>query len=60
MTSPLTPSTHRATFAIGNEHTARRVVDLLTESFLEGQAVIAEDAMWGPYSTEDQGHLVTV
>jgi ribosomal protein L11 methyltransferase len=41
MTSTPTPSTHRATFAIGNEHTARRVVDLLTESFFEGQAVIA-------------------
>jgi len=23
-------------------------------------AAIAEDAMWGPYSTEDQGHLLTV
>jgi ribosomal protein L11 methyltransferase len=41
MTSALTPSTHRATFAIGNEQTARRVVDLLNESFFEGQAAIA-------------------
>jgi ribosomal protein L11 methyltransferase len=41
MTSTLTPSTHRATFAIGNELTAKRVVDLLTESFFEGQAAIA-------------------
>ena len=41
MTSPLTPSTHRASFAIGNEQTAKRVVDLLTESFFEGQAAIA-------------------
>src|SRR6266702_8055711 len=41
MTSALTPSTHRATFAIGNEQTARRVVDLLTESFFEGQGTIA-------------------
>ena len=41
MTSTLTPSTHRATFAIGNEPTAKRVVDLLTESFFEGQAAIA-------------------
>src|ERR1700683_4276863 len=41
MTSTLTPSTRRATFAIGNEQTARRVVDLLTESFFEGQAAIA-------------------
>jgi ribosomal protein L11 methyltransferase len=41
-----TPSTHRATFAIGNEQTAKRVVDLLTESFFEGQAAIA--AFEGP------------
>jgi ribosomal protein L11 methyltransferase len=37
----ITPSTHRATFAIGSEQTAKRVVDLLTESFFEGQAAIA-------------------
>jgi ribosomal protein L11 methyltransferase len=43
---PLTPSTHRASFAIGNEQTAKRVVDLLTESFFEGQAAIA--AFEGP------------
>jgi ribosomal protein L11 methyltransferase len=42
----LTPSTHRATFAIGGEQAARRVVDLLTESFFEGQAAIA--AFEGP------------
>jgi len=41
MTSTLTPSTHRATFAIGDEHVAKRVVDLLTESFFEGQGTIA-------------------
>jgi ribosomal protein L11 methyltransferase len=46
MTTTLTPSTHRATFAIGNEQTAKRVVDLLTESFFEGQAAIA--AFEGP------------
>ena len=46
MTSTFTPSTHRASFAIGNEHVARRVVDLLTESFFEGQAAIA--AFEGP------------
>jgi ribosomal protein L11 methyltransferase len=38
---PLTPSTRRASFAIGNEQTAKRVVDLLNESFFEGQAAIA-------------------
>ena len=37
----LTPSTRRASFAIGNEQTAKRVVDLLNESFFEGQAAIA-------------------
>jgi ribosomal protein L11 methyltransferase len=37
----LTPSTRRATFAIGSEQTAKRVVDLLNESFFEGQAAIA-------------------
>jgi len=46
MTSTLTPSTHRASFAIGSEQAARRVVDLLTESFFEGQAAIA--AFEGP------------
>jgi ribosomal protein L11 methyltransferase len=40
-TTTLTPSTHRATFAIGNEHVAKRVVDVLNESFFEGQAAIA-------------------
>src|ERR1700738_3359037 len=41
MTSALTPSTTRASFAIGSEQTAKRVVDLLNESFFEGQAAIA-------------------
>ncbi|QWG24652.1 50S ribosomal protein L11 methyltransferase [Bradyrhizobium sediminis] len=41
MTSTLTPATTRASFAIGSEKTAKRVVDLLTESFFEGQAAIA-------------------
>jgi ribosomal protein L11 methyltransferase len=46
MTSTTTPSTTRASFAIGNEQVAKRVVDLLTESFFEGQAAIA--AFEGP------------
>ena len=46
MASTITPSTHRATFAIGNEQAARRVFDLLTESFFDGQAAIA--AFEGP------------
>jgi ribosomal protein L11 methyltransferase len=46
MSSTLTPSTSRATFAIGNEQTAKRVVDLLNESFFEGQAAVA--AFEGP------------
>jgi ribosomal protein L11 methyltransferase len=51
MIPAITPSTSRATFAIGSEQTARRVVDLLTESFFEGQAAIAaferSDGRWG-------------
>jgi len=41
LASTVTPSTHRATFAIGNKQSAKRVVDLLTESFFEHQAAIA-------------------
>jgi len=40
MTS-IIPATHRAGFAVGNESAAKRVVDVLTEIFFEGQAVIA-------------------
>src|SRR6202048_4875016 len=39
--STITRSTSRAGFAIGSEQAAKRVVDLLTESFFEGQAAIA-------------------
>ena len=46
MTSATIAATHRASFAIGSEQTARRVVDLLTESFFEGQAAIS--AFEGP------------
>ena len=46
MTSTLTPQTHRATLAIGDEQTARRVSDLLTESLDAGEAAIA--AFEGP------------
>jgi ribosomal protein L11 methyltransferase len=50
MPSTITPATHRATFAIGSEATAKNVVDLLTESFFEGQAAIAAferpDGIW--------------
>src|SRR6266404_9262663 len=50
MTTTITPHTSRATFAIGSELTARRVVDRLTESFFEGQAAIAaferSDGRW--------------
>jgi ribosomal protein L11 methyltransferase len=41
MTSPITPTTSRATFAIGDERTARRVVDLLNESLDDDQAAVA-------------------
>jgi ribosomal protein L11 methyltransferase len=46
MTSTLTPATCRANFAIGTEQTAKHVVDLLNESFFEGQAAVA--AFEGP------------
>ncbi len=50
MTPTITPATHRANFAIGNEQAARRVVDLLTEIFFEGQAAVAAferpDGLW--------------
>jgi ribosomal protein L11 methyltransferase len=46
----ITPATSRANFAIGDEQTARHVVDLLTESFFEGQAAITafahRDGRW--------------
>jgi len=41
MTSPLTPKTHRASFALPDEATARRVFDLLTESLFESEAAVA-------------------
>lgn len=37
----MTPASHRASFAIGDEASARRVVDVLTEIFFEGEAAIA-------------------
>ena len=37
----LTPATHRASFAIGDEHAAKRVVDVLTEIFFDGEAAVA-------------------
>ena len=36
-----TPSTHRASFAVGDEQAAKGVVDVLTEVFFEGQAALA-------------------
>jgi ribosomal protein L11 methyltransferase len=41
MTPTLTPVTHRASVAIGDELSARHVTDLLTEVFFEGEAAIA-------------------
>jgi ribosomal protein L11 methyltransferase len=50
MTSTITPHTHRATFAIGDERTARRVVDLLNESLDDHEAAVAayerSDGRW--------------
>jgi ribosomal protein L11 methyltransferase len=36
-----TPHTYRAIFAVGGEHAAKGIVDVLTEIFLEDQAAIA-------------------
>ncbi|MGQ0684511.1 50S ribosomal protein L11 methyltransferase [Bradyrhizobium sp.] len=37
----MTPSTHCASFAIGDEQAAKRVVDVLTEVFFDGEAAVA-------------------
>ena len=51
MPANITPATHRASFAIGDETAAKNVVDLLTESFVEGEAAITAferpDGLWG-------------
>ena len=39
MTSPA--PTHRVNLAVGDESTARRIVDVLTEIFFEGEAAMA-------------------
>jgi ribosomal protein L11 methyltransferase len=48
--SSLTPSTSRATFAVGGEVRAKEIVDRLTESFDDGQAAVtafeAADGIW--------------
>ncbi|MGH6679096.1 MAG: 50S ribosomal protein L11 methyltransferase [Bradyrhizobium sp.] len=41
MTSPLTPATHRASFAPSDEARARRIVDALTEAFDDGETALA-------------------
>jgi ribosomal protein L11 methyltransferase len=41
MTSHSPQSTHRVSFAISDEQAARRVVDVLTEIFFEGEAAVA-------------------
>jgi ribosomal protein L11 methyltransferase len=38
--SALTPATHRASFAIGDEQAAETVVDVLSEIFFDGEAAI--------------------
>jgi ribosomal protein L11 methyltransferase len=51
MTSSQPSATYRAGFGIGDERAARRVLDVLTEVFLEGEAVVAAferpDGRWG-------------
>jgi ribosomal protein L11 methyltransferase len=50
MNTALNSVTHRVSFAIGDEQTARRVADALEDIFFEGQAAIAAferpDASW--------------
>jgi ribosomal protein L11 methyltransferase len=46
MNTTLTPLTHRATLAIGDEQAARRIADLLTEALADGEAAVA--AFAGP------------
>jgi ribosomal protein L11 methyltransferase len=46
MNTTLTPQTHRATLAIGDEKAARRIADLLTEALDDGEAAVA--AFAGP------------
>src|SRR5690242_7359621 len=41
MTTSITRATHRATFTIGSEQTAKRITDVLTESLVEGNAAVA-------------------
>jgi ribosomal protein L11 methyltransferase len=41
MTSSQPSATYRASFAIGDEQAARRIVDTLTEVFFEGEAAVA-------------------
>ncbi len=41
MASHPTPATHRVSFALSDEQAARRVVDVLTEVFFEGEAAVA-------------------
>jgi ribosomal protein L11 methyltransferase len=51
MSMPLTPATHRATFAIPSEQTARHIADFLTESLVDGEAAVA--AFEGPNGSWD-------
>jgi ribosomal protein L11 methyltransferase len=51
MNTTLTPLTHRATLAIGDEQAARRIADLLTEALADGEAAVA--AFAGPTGSWD-------
>ncbi|UFZ03953.1 50S ribosomal protein L11 methyltransferase [Bradyrhizobium ontarionense] len=41
MTSTATPATHKASFTVADEATARQAVDVLTEVFFDGDAAVA-------------------
>jgi ribosomal protein L11 methyltransferase len=51
MTAAITPATHRASFTLADEATARQVVDVLTEILFEGDPAVAAferpDTRWG-------------
>jgi ribosomal protein L11 methyltransferase len=48
---PLIPATHRASFNLSDEHSAKSAVDVLSEIFFEGEAAVAAferpDGRWG-------------
>jgi hypothetical protein len=50
----LTSATHTATLAIGGEQAAKRVVDVLTEMFFEGEAGNERDFLYRNLDADDR------